>query len=164
MAKASYTKNMKTTQILMPILLLLAAPAVWATEIYHWVDKDGVPHYSQNPPPADTSGVNRMRLEDTSPANVDPEEDLYNVEVQQKRMASIRQEREEKREADRERRAKVAAQQPVVIYQQSQPYSYPFWNSGIYPRPPINPGPPIRPQPPIAVPYSVPFSPPGLIR
>jgi hypothetical protein len=164
LAKASYTKNMKTTQILIPILLLLAVPAVLATEIYHWVDKDGVPHYSQNPPPADTGGVDRMILEDTSPPNLDPEEDLYNVEEQQKRMASIRQEREEKREAERERRAKVAAQQPTVIYQQSQPYSYPFWNSGIYPRPPINPGPPVRPQPPIAVPYSVPFSPPGLNR
>ena len=148
----------------MALALLLAAPAVLATEIYHWVDKDGVPHYSQNPPPSDTSGVNRMKLEDTSPANPDSEEDLYNVEAQQKRMASIRQEREEQSEAERERRRKVAAQQPVVIYQQPEQYAYPFWNSGIYPRPPNRPGPPVRPQPPVAVPYSVPFSPPGLIR
>ncbi len=148
----------------MALMLLLAAPAVLATEIYHWVDKDGVPHYSQNPPPPDTGEVNLMRLEDTSPVNPGSEEDLYNVEAQQKRMASIRQEREAKREAERERRRKVAAQQPVVIYQQPEQYAYPFWNSGFYPRPPIHPRPPVRPEPPVAVPYSVPFSPPGLIR
>ena len=154
---------MKTTLTLTAFLILVTAPAAFATEIYRWVDKDGVQHFSQNPPPADTGGVDRVILEDTSPVNYDPEEDLYEVEAQQERMASIRQEREEKREAERERREKVAAQQPVVIYQEPQPYAYPFWNAG-YPSPPVNLLPPVRPRPPVAVPYSVPFSPPGLAR
>jgi hypothetical protein len=55
---------------------------VLATEVYHWVDENGVAHYSQHAPAADVAGVSKMILEDTTPPDYDPEEDRYGVEAQ----------------------------------------------------------------------------------
>lgn len=145
--------------------LLLGSSTAVATEVYRWVDEDGVSHFSQNPPSEDVDGVKKITLEDTTPPDYDPDEDRYNVAEQEKRMASIRDEMQEKREAERERRRKAAARQPVVQYQQPYSYGYSSFLRPIYPGYPIQPQPPLRPRPPIAVPYqTVPFNPPGLIR
>ena len=140
---------------------MACSPAI-ATEVYHWVDENGVSHFTQNAPTSEVDGVKKMTLEDTTPPGYDPDEDRYDVEGQEKRMASIRDEMQEKREADRERKRKAAAQRPAVQYQQPYQYGYsPFLSPGY----PIQPLPPSRPEPPIAVPYpSVPFAPPGRNR
>ncbi len=142
----------------MLVLLASISMPVLATEVYHWVDEDGVSHYSQSAPGADVAGVSKMTLEDTTPPDYDPEEDLYGVEAQAERMASLREEMAGKREAQRERE-RNAPQQPVVQYQQPYQYGYPsFW------QPPYYPSPPLRPVQPIELAPVFPFRPPGLNR
>ena len=150
---------MKSTGLVLFLLAFLASMPVLATEVYHWVDENGVSHYSQNAPATDVDGVSIMILEDTTPPDYDPEEDRYGVEAQAERMASLREEMAEKREAQRERQRNTP-QQPVVQYQ--QPYQYggysPFWQPPYYPSPPLRPVQPIAPAP------TFPFRPPGLNR
>ena len=149
---------MKSTGLVLFLLAFLASMPVLATEVYHWVDENGVSHYSQNAPATDVGGVSKMILEDTTPPDYDPEEDRYGVEAQAERMASLRKEMADKREAQRERQ-RNAPQQPVVQYQQPYQYGYsPFWRPPYYPRPPLRPEPPIAPAP------TFPFRPPGLSR
>ena len=147
---------MKPTGLMLLLLAFCVSMPVLATEVYHWVDENGVSHYSQNAPPGDVPGVSTIILEDTTPPDYDPEEDRYGVEAQAERMAALREEMAEKREAQRERQ-RNAPQQPVVQYQQPYNYGYsPFW------RPPYYPSPPLRPEPPIAPAPTFPFRPPGL--
>jgi len=138
---------------------LVVYPAV-ATEVYHWVDDNGVANFSQIAPAVNVEGVELKTLEDTTPADYDPEEDIYGVEAQAERMAALREEMDEKREAALERRRNETTSQRSVQYQ--NPYRYgtlPYW------RPPLRPVPPIEPLPPIAVPYPTDtFRPPGGIR
>ncbi len=149
---------MKPTVFALFLLAFLASMPVLAAEVYHWVDENGVSHYTQSAPPADVNGVKKVILQDTTPSDYDPEEDRYGVEAQAERMASLREEMAEKREAQRERQ-RNAVQQPVVQYQQPYPYGYsPFW------RPPYYPSPPLRPEPPVAPAPIYPFRPPGLNR
>ena len=149
---------MKPTGLKLFLLAFCASMPVLATEVYHWVDENGVSHYSQNAPPGDVPGVSTMILEDTTPPDYDPEEDRYGVEAQAERMTSLREEMADKREAQRERQ-RNAPQQPVVQYQQPYNYGYsPFW------RPPYYPSPPMRPEPPIEPAPTFPFRPPGLNR
>jgi hypothetical protein len=149
---------MKSMGIVLFLLTCLVSMRVLATEVYHWVDENGVSHYSQNAPGADVAGVSKMILEDTTPPDYDPEEDIYGVEAQAERMASLREEMAGKREAQRERE-RNAPQQPVVQYQQPYQYGYPsFW------QPPYYPSPPLRPEQPIAPAPTFPFRPPGLNR
>ena len=147
---------MKLTQIVLLLLTCLVSMPVLATEVYHWVDENGVAHYSQNAPGAGVAGVSKLILEDTAPPDYDPEEDRYGVEAQAERMASLRDEMAEKREAERKRQ-RNAVPQPVVQYQQPYPYGYSsFWRTPYYPGLPPRPVQPIEPAP------IFPFRPPGL--
>ena len=149
---------MKSTGLVLFLLAFLASMPVLATEVYHWVDENGVSHYSQNAPATDVDGVSKIILEDTTPPDYDPEEDRYGVEAQAERMASLREEMAEKREAQRERQ-RNAPQQPVVQYQ--QPYQYGYSS---FLRPPHYRSPPLRPEPFIEPLPVLPFSPRGLNR
>ena len=148
---------MKLTGPALFLLAFLASSPALATEIYHWVDENGVSHYTQSAPPADVAGVSQVVLQDSTPPDYDPEEDRYGVQAQAERMASLREEMEEKREAQRERERNTA-QRTVIQYQ--QPYQYGYSS---FLRPPYYPWPPLRPEPPIAVPYAPThtFRPPG---
>jgi hypothetical protein len=153
---------MKLTGIFQLLLVLLivsqVAAAAEATEVYRWVDDDGVIHFSQNEPSGKDATVEKITLEDTTPPDYDPEEDLYGVQALAEEMTVLREEMAEKREQARERQLN-APQQPVVQNQQSGQYGYPY-----YGRPPYYPGlrPPVRPEPPRPEPYpSFPFRPPG---
>jgi hypothetical protein len=146
---------MKSTGFALLLLVLLAGSPVFATEIFHWVDENGVEHFSQSAPLTDVAGVSQVNLEDTTPPDFDPEEDRYGIQAQAERMASLRDEMAEKREARRQRE-RSAPQQPVVQYRE------PYYVNGWYQRPPYRPHPPIEPELPIAVPYeTATFRPPG---
>jgi hypothetical protein len=127
--------------------------SVLATEVYHWVDENGVSHFTQSAPTAEVSGVRKMIVEDTTPPDYDPEEDRYGVAQQQERMAALREDMKERREAEQKRQRDAAARQPAVQYVDR--YRAPlFWNPPYFrPQPP---------QPPIAVPYRInTLKPPG---
>ena len=141
------TTSRTTTVITLVLLATIAGTTLSANEIYHWVDENGVQNFSQTQPAGNTTGVSKMNLVDTTPADYDPEEDLYDVEAQAERMNALREDMEKRREAARERQ-RNAAQQPVIQYRQpDRYYSRPLLYPPIYPRPPH------RPEPPIAVPY-----------
>ena len=125
--------------------VLLAAPAV-ATEVYRWVDENGVTHFSQMAPDGVT-GVRQQTLPDTRPSDYDPERDLYNVEAQAERMQQLRDERKEKRQAARLERERQAERQQLMQYQNRHHYGYPYYRPGW-----VNPYPPLRPTPPVARP------------
>lgn len=146
---------MRSIGIGLAFLALLASPPAVATEIYHWVDENGVSNFSSTTPPGLAEEVSKMTLEDTTPPDFDPEEDRYGVAAQAERMASLREELAEKRETRRDRQSNTQQQQPV---QYSDPYrygNYGYWGSGYYPRPPVTP------ELPIAEPFlpRVPFRP-----
>jgi len=139
---------MKSIGFALFLLTFLASIPGLATEIYHWVDENGVSHYTQIAPPADVNGVNKVMLEDSTPPDYDPEEDRYGVAAQAERMASLREEMAKKREAESERRRNAAAQQPVVQYRDPYSYGRPlFWQPPYYPRPPFKPEQLIAPVP-----------------
>jgi len=149
---------MRLSGFILMVLTCGYCTAVAGTEVFHWVDENGVSHFTQSAPSANVAGVKMMTVEDTTPPDYDPEEDRYGVAQQQERMAALREEMKDKREAELKRQRDAAARQPVVRYEDRYNGS-PFWNRPYY-RPP-----PTRPQPPIAVPYeTATLRPPGAGR
>lgn len=144
------------------LAVLLVAPAV-AAEVYKWVDEDGVTHFSQMPPDLSVTGVSQQVLRDTRPSDYDPEQDIYGVEAQAKRMHQLRDEKEKSRLArlERERRAQ---NQQVIHYRTQEYYGYPIYRPGWgNPHPPLLPTPPVArppggllPTPPVARPPTLP--------
>jgi hypothetical protein len=140
---------MKSFGVNLLFLAIFCAAPAFATEVYRWVDKNGVVNFSQNPPPEKVSGAKMITLEDDPPPGYDPEEDLYGVEAQAERMALLREQMAKKREMERERQLNSATQSPVP-YQQPDQYGYPIYGQWpYYPgfRPPVKPRPPVRPEP-----------------
>jgi hypothetical protein len=136
--------------------------AAHAAEVYHWVDENGVHHFSQTQPDEPSGDVSTMAVESEPPPGYDPEADIYGVEQQQERMAEIRAEMESRRQERLEERRRAARQQQPVQYAPQSGYSYSFpgfWYPGYPDRPPVRPEPP---EPPVVEPHpSVPFRPPG---
>ena len=146
---------MKTSHTIIIITLALvaviASTKAAAMEIYHWVDENGVSHFSQYQPGDDTQNVSAKKLEDTTPDQV---EDVYNLEEHEKRMTAWREEREKERKETRERKKQAAQQQPIKHSEPYRDYSRSFWYPPIYNRPPHRPPnrPPHKPQPPVVNP------------
>ena len=140
-----------TKIITLALLAAIASTNIAATEIYHWVDENGVSHFSQYRPGDDTPNVSTKKLEDTAPDQVD---DVFNLEAHEKRMTAWREEREKEREETRERKKQAAQQQPIKHSELYRDNSRGFWYPPIYNRPPHRPPnrPPHRPQPPFVNP------------
>jgi len=114
-----------------------------AADVYRWVDENGVVNFSDTAPTAGNDAVDMMTLEDSTPPDYDPEEDIYNVAAQAERMRALREQMENERQARRDQQLNPA-QQPAAHYQQGLSYGYP-----VYPRPPSRPPsrPPAKPTP-----------------
>lgn len=137
-----------TSKYVLTFLLLflwgLAGSTVHASEIYRWVDDNGVVHFSQTAPNESETEVDKLALQDTRPSDYDPDRDIYGVAEQAERMQALRDDMEEKRQESLKRQ-REAAKQPAYQYRQPERYGYPiFWNAG--------PNPPLRPVPPIQLP------------
>lgn len=150
------------------VFILLAAICIGlgpdysrATEVYRWVDEDGVVHFSQTAPPGQDTDVSKLSLADTRPSDYDPDEDIYGVAEQEKRMKAKRDDMEKRRQ-ERLERQRQTANQPPVQYRVPEQYGYPvYWNHGPRPQPPLRPVPPIaRPDPG----PGQPIKPPGMIK
>ena len=142
--------------ITMAFLAMMASSVAPAGEIYHWLDENGVPNFSQRQPDGDIDGVSRLNLPDTTPPDYDPNEDRYGIEAQAERMAALREEMAEQKKDARERRRNTAQQQAVQYREPYRRYARGIWF------PPYNPRPPPKPQPPIEEPYpTATLAPPG---
>jgi hypothetical protein len=136
-----------TTVISLALVAMIASTASAAYEIYHWLDENGVPNFSQKQPDGKIPGVSKLNLADTTPPDYDPDEDRYGVQAQAERMNALREEMEQRRDAVRERQRNAAQHQIVQYREPVRRYSHGIWYPPIYFRPPH------KPQPPIAVPY-----------
>lgn len=138
-----------TIVTILVLLALVAGTNVAATEIYHWVDEDGVQHFSQYPPTGNVANVSSQKLVDATPPG--DGKGVYDVEAHQKQMAAWREklakDRKEARERNRQR-----PQQPIRYTQPQQRSYWPYWYPPVYPRPPHKPWPPIqKPTPPSVI-------------
>lgn len=136
-----------TTVIFLALLAMMASSTAAAYEIYHWLDENGVPNFSQEQPDGKIPGVSKLNLVDTTPPDYDPDEDRYGIEVQAERMKALREEMDQRRDVTRERERNAAQQQVVQYREPYRSYSHGIWFPPIYPRPPL------KPVPPIEVPY-----------
>jgi hypothetical protein len=142
-----------TGMISLVFLLVIASANIAASQIYQWVDENGVSHFSQQPPPKDTQDVSTKAIRDTAPYRDGEAEDIYDTKAHEERMAEWREQREQERKDARDRRDQDARQQPT--YQQPESYGRrPYIYPPIY-RPPVrpiyNPDRPIfNPRPPTA--------------
>ncbi|MEJ2383320.1 MAG: DUF4124 domain-containing protein [Xanthomonadales bacterium] len=136
--------------------LALAAGPAGATEVYRWVDADGVVHFSQTAPAGAVEDVSRQVVENPVPSGYDPDEDIYDVAGQQERMQARREALERDLEARRERE-RQAAQQPMRSAPPVQGYPVYGW-------PGYRPRPPQRPRPPIEPPIEPPTRPPATLK
>lgn len=139
-------------------LAVFASTQATASEIYQWVDENGVQHFSQYRPTDDTLNVSQRELEDVAPPGDGEIEDVYNIEEHEKRMAAWREERDKKREEARESKSK---QQPIQYREPEPRYRGQYWYPPVYGRPPYRPPhkPPQKPVPPIEKP-----SPPSYVK
>lgn len=141
--------NYTTKGITVVFLLVITSTKLAASEIYHWVDENGVQHFSQYRPAGNIPDVSELQLGDSVVSGNDQVTDVYNIDAHEKHMAAWREERKQKREDARERKRQVAQQQPVKYTQPGPYYSRSYWYPPIYNRPPIKPEPPIvLPSPP----------------
>ena len=128
--------------------LLLAAGLAHAAEIYHWVDEDGIAHYSQTPPADAAVEVETRQLDASTPQDYDPDEYEYSVMNQAERihaewaelMAAREAERDARREAERERRAYERRYPERYGWRYGREIHYP----GLHSRPPLRPGHQVR--------------------
>ncbi len=138
----------RATRYFTLVLLAVFSSAVVAkNEIYHWVDKNGIPHYSQYRPSGDIPGLSTQKLEGATPPGDGRTEDVYNVKAHEKRMVAWRKEREQKRKDALERKRLAAQRQPVRYPVQRRSFSRSYWYPPFYGRPPHKP--PVKPQPPV---------------
>jgi len=61
------------------VLAVFASTKAPASEIYQWVDENGVQHFSQHKPAGDTPNVSQRELEDNAPPGDGQVEDVYNA-------------------------------------------------------------------------------------
>ena len=139
-----------TTVIILVLLATIASAAAVASEVYSWIDENGVQNFSQKPPDGKIAGVSQLNLVDTTPQDYDPEEDRYGVQAQAERMNALREEIKQRRNDARERE-KNAGQQQVIQYREPvRSYSHGIWYPPVYPRPPLKPELPIEVPAPTA--------------
>lgn len=139
-------RPLKAQHIQMLVMSLLFSAGLSATDIYSWVDEDGVTHFSEFQPGDQVQNVSKQTMDKSAPI---PVEDVYNVEEHNKQMAEWREERDQQRQESKKRK-QLADQQAVSYPQPQYDYRRSFWNSPIYNRPPVRP--PHKPRPPIEKP------------
>ena len=119
------------------ISLILGNPA-FASEIFHWVDEDGVLNFSDWAPENNNVEVAKLVVSNANPPGYDPSEDQNSILEQAERMnvrwADLKERQEERRKQRLELEQQQRSLQPVV-------YDYPYYNdSYFYYRPGRRPG------------------------
>lgn len=121
-----------TTTFLVAMMLMSGAgdDAV-ASEIFQWIDDDGVMHFSQWQPEDATVEVTTLQLIARNTPDYDPQDDPYSIRNQAERINSIWAELEKKRDERRERRLEAVerAARMAPVYREPARYyvpAYPF--------------------------------------
>lgn len=129
------------------VLAALASAWPWVTqaaEIYHWVDAEGVPHFSQTAPPQAVDEVKTLEIDGSQPAGYDPNEDIYNVAAQAEATQAVYDKLAENRKARQKEQS--TAQNTVIYYPEPDAYNQIRYPPVYRPRPPDRPPDPRPPE------------------
>jgi len=106
------------------ISLIIGNPA-FGSEIFHWVDEDGVRHFSQWAPENSSAEVSKLVVRNFNPPGYDPNEDQNSILVQAERMNIRWADLKERQAERRQQRFELAEQQRS---QPPSPYDYDYFN------------------------------------
>ncbi len=106
------------------ISLIIGNPA-FGGEIFHWVDEDGVRHFSEWAPENSNAEVSKLIVRNSNPPGYDPNEDQNSILVQAERM-NIRWAELKERQAERRKQRLELAEQERR--QPPSPYDYDYFN------------------------------------
>lgn len=135
------------------LLILFCLAGAWplaatAEQIYHWVDADGVNHYSQSPPPAASSEeVRIMDVDGSRPASYDPTEDRYNIAAQNEATQAVYDKLAESRK-NKQQATQNTAENTVIYYPEPDANNHYLYPPVYRPRPPHPEPRPPQPRPP----------------
>jgi hypothetical protein len=116
---------------------ILASPS-FASEIFYWVDEDGVRNFSDWAPEDSNIEVSKLVLSNSNPPGYDPNEDQNSVLEQAERTNDRWAELKEKKE---ERRKQRLEQERIPQYVDYDYYEYPYYyRPGYYFQPVRPPG------------------------
>ena len=120
------------------VLLLGNGIPSFADEIFHWVDEDGVLHFSDWAPKNNGVEVSKLIVGNSNPPGYDPNEDQNSILGQAERMNERWAELKERQEERRKQRLELEEQQRRRYVPE---YDYPYYNgSYLYYRPGHRPG------------------------
>lgn len=127
--------NQKFVVVIICFLLVgVSGPAV-AVEIYHWVDEDGVMHFSEWAPNISTVEVSRLTVTNSNPPDYDPHEDQYSIPSQAERTnvrwSELRRQRDERRE-QRLEAAERASRLAPTAYEPDEHYASSVWYGPVH--------------------------------
>ncbi len=109
------------------VCVILITSEAYAEQFYKWVDDDGVTHYGEILPNANTKHVSFEFPDNYVKSN--PEEDYYSIQNQLQRMQDRRAKRREER-LRRQENATVQQQTASVEYEDG---GYPYYSAVAYP-------------------------------
>ena len=121
------------------LVVSLAADPAAATEIYQWIDDDGVIHFSDMPP-EDSRAVHSLNINASNPADYDPADDPYSIVNQAKRMNEKWSELEEEKEKRAEERREAVHRAQRYYYAPGHDgWRYSYWPGYYAPVRPVRP-------------------------
>lgn len=112
------------------VISLLIPDVSVGSEIFHWVDEDGVLNFSDWAPADNTVEVSKLVVSNSNPPDYDPNEDRNSVIEQAERVNDRWSNLKEQKEERQKQRQERAAQERVPRYVE---YQYPsYYRPGYY--------------------------------
>ena len=116
------------------LVLIFANPTVGG-EIYHWVDEDGVVHFSEWAPNPGVQEVATLTVPDTNPPGYDPNQDQSSIQKQAARTNDRWSELQARRDERKKRRIEEAERALRLASARNGPDNYPAssaWYGPLY--------------------------------
>jgi hypothetical protein len=106
------------------LILAIKANPVFAAEIFHWVDEDGILNFSDWAPEDNNVEVSKLVVSESNPPGYDPSEDENSVLGQAERMSDRWEELKDRKEERKKQQLELAQQERLPQYVD---YEYPYY-------------------------------------
>ncbi|MDX1405279.1 MAG: DUF4124 domain-containing protein [Woeseiaceae bacterium] len=126
---------MRSRVICIGLSLTLSASPTFASEIFHWVDEDGIVNFSDWAPKNANVEVSKLQVRNSNPPGYDPHEDENSVLEQAERINDRWSDLQEQRDERRKQQQQAADRYQVPRYPE---YDYPYYYRSGYYFPPIH--------------------------
>jgi hypothetical protein len=130
----------KYLSALLLLCFALASGSAAAAEIYHWIDDDGVTHFSDTPP-VNGEEARSLHVNPSNPADYDPAHDPYSIVNQAKRMNDKLSALEEEKERRARERREALQNAPRYHAPRYDGWRYSYWPRYYAPVRPVHPSP-----------------------